>query len=259
MSESVCCVVAWHNPVQRDKFCAAWNVGTIPDWLVFQRDEGWKSCARTKNLGVAESVKRGAEIVVVIDDDMFPTLGVRSLEQVMEAHLKALEPQSVELFVPVTHPISRGTPHMVANRSVRMKTAASMGWWMGIPDWDAMSQIVYGAQAKMEFKPQALYGRYAAISGMNLAFRTEFLPWASFIEVDRYDDVWMALLLMKEAYRRGYCINLGGPVLAHSRQSDPWANLRAEAKYAEENEVLWQTIATSPDTSYESLRKLLPV
>jgi len=77
--------------------------------------------------------------------------------------------------------------------------------------------------------------------------------------VPRFDDIWMGWLFQKEAYRRGYAFNLGGPLVKHSRQSNVWANLRDESVHLERNEMLWRDIAESPETEYGKLRALLPV
>jgi hypothetical protein len=94
---------------------------------------------------------------------------------------------------------------------------------------------------------------------MNIAFKPlDWLPWCRFIDVPRFDDIWMGWLWQKEAYRRGFCFRLDGPMVHHSRQSNVFANLKVEAKHLERNETLWHDIATSPHTEYDDLCKLLP-
>jgi hypothetical protein len=94
---------------------------------------------------------------------------------------------------------------------------------------------------------------------MNVAFRpADWQPWCRFIDVARFDDIWMGWLWQREAYRRGCCFNLAGPVIRHSRQSNVWRNLRAEARYLEETETLWREIATHPSDDYDVLHDLLP-
>ena len=75
----------------------------------------------------------------------------------------------------------------------------------------------------------------------------------------RIDDIWMGWMWQREAYQRGYCFNLSGPMVRHSRQSNVWRNLRDESRYLEENETLWRKIAQHHRADYESLRQLLPV
>ena len=258
-------VVAWHNQEQISRFLNEWGVpltGGLPDWLVLQQDTAREGCAVTKNKGVAEAMRRGAEIVVVLDDDCFPSaecgVGSAELQCLASAHEAALEPQPFDMLLPVTDPPSRGTPYR--ERTVKLPVAASMGFWTGVGDYDAPGQLVHGAEHPMEFHRRAIAFRYFSLCGMNLAFRpADWLPWCSFIDVPRFDDIWMGWLWMREAYRRGYCFNLAGPLVRHSRQSNVWRNLVDEAKHLERNETLWRDIATHPAADYASLRKLLPV
>ena len=259
-------VVAWHNQEQISRFLNEWGVpltGGLPDWLVLQQDTHREGCAVTKNKGVAKAMERGAEIVVVLDDDCFPDLNqpavcARTLPQLAEEHEEALQPQPFDMVLPVTSPPSRGTPYH--ERTVKLSVAASMGFWTGVGDYDAPGQLVHGAEHPMDFHRRTIAFRYFSLCGMNLAFRpADWLPWCSFIDVPRFDDIWMGWLWMREAYRRGYCFNLAGPLVRHSRQSNVWRNLVDEAKHLERNETLWRDIATHPAADYASLRKLLPV
>lgn len=258
-------VVPWVREQQRNEFLARWHVGiTQPPWLIMQHDANHEGCGATKNKGIAAAMERGAEVVVVLDDDCFPPSGGiergqwYSLEEHVGRHIAALKPQQVKLFVPVTAPPSRGTPY--ACHHATLPVAASMGFWNEIGDYCAVRQLAHGS-GPMEFlNAGPMFWRYFPLCGMNLAFRpSEWMPWCRFIDVPRFDDIWMGWLWQSEAYRRGHCFNLGGPLVTHSRQSNVWVNLKQEVPYLEANELLWQNIAFSPLTDYESLSKLLPV
>lgn len=267
-------VVAWHNSEQRDKFLAAWGIKTVPDWLILQQDKNKEGCARTKNKGIEEAIRRGAVIVVIIDDDCYPNqeIGVTPylltasdfdapvLQRFVEAHEDALEPQWVDRFRVITEPRSRGTPYLSENRKILMPTAGSYGYWKEIGDYCGVGQLAYGARTEMKFDQRPIYGDYFSGSGMNFAFRVkDWWPIAQLINVSRFDDIWQSWIWQKIAYSRGYCFNLGGPLVKHSRQSNVWSNLRDEVKYLEENETLWRKIAECPSNEYEQLRRLLPV
>lgn len=250
-------VVAWHNLDQLTKFKRAWSLlGAAPDWLILQRDEDRSGCARTKNAGIQRAIERGFKGVVVLDDDCFPADGIGLLDTLRHAHFHALAPVDVEMFQTVTSPVSRGTPYHT--RTMRMPVAASMGFWRNVGDYDAPAQLVHGATHPMEFRKDPIFGRYFALSGMNVAFSLEWWPWCRFIDVPRFDDIWMGWLFQKHAYAKGYCFNPAGPEVMHSRQSNVWANLRDEAKWLEVNETLWRSIAQSPETDYARLCELLP-
>lgn len=253
-------VVPWCSEQQRDAFLAAWGLSRSahahPSWLVLQHDATRAGCAATKNLGITVARDRGAEVVVVLDDDCYPHGDTTTLERLVEQHLAALRPQRARLFEVVTDPPSRGTPY--GDLSVEMPVAASMGFWAGVGDYCAVRQLATGAPP-MSFKQVATFGRYFPLCGMNLAFRpADWDPWCRFIDVPRFDDIWMGWLWQREAYRRRHCFNLAGPVVRHARQSNAWKNLAAEARHLEANETLWAEIFQHPNDDYESLLALLP-
>ncbi len=258
-----CAVVTpWHNRGQIEAFCEAWAVDPAnpPDYMILQHDASREGCAVTKNRGIAEAVRCGIETVVVLDDDCFPderrSGNPQSLDGLIAKHLEALKPQPVELFEAVTDPPSRGTPY--ESLTVEMPVAASMGFWSDIGDYCAVRQLAYSS-AQMSFSRKTISGRYFPLCGMNLAFRPlEWEPWCSFIDVGRFDDIWMGWLWQKEAYSRGACFNLSGPTVRHSRQSDVWKNLAVEGLYLKENETLWAEIALSKLSTYDELLYLLP-
>jgi hypothetical protein len=247
-------VVPWHNKQQRDAFLAAWNVENIPNYLLLQQDEDKEGCALTKNRGIRNAIDKGADVVVVLDDDCFPE-SHDSLESLIDDHLDALEPQPCEAFQVVTKPPSRGTPYF--NRTPKLEVAASMGFWTGIGDYDAPGQLVYGAKTPMMFKQGSIFGRFFPLCGMNLAFRAKWWPWCQFVDVPRFDDIWQGFLWQKKAYAMGCCFNLNGPLIRHARQSNVWANLRDEVQNLERNETFWQEVNASESLDYDELVGLI--
>lgn len=248
-------VVPYVNRAQLDLFLDAWGVpDPAPPWLVLEPDESRSGCAATKNRGIARAADAGADVVVVLDDDCFPG-ECATLEHHAAAHAAALEDQPVAMFAVVTDPPSRGTPYR--ERTLTMPVAASMGFWTEIGDYCAVRQLV--DDRPMAFRRGPVYGRYFPLSGMNLAFRPrEWMPWCTFVDVPRFDDIWMGWLWQRAAYDRGACFNLDGPSVRHVRQSDVWRNLEVEARHLRASETLWRDIAISPDGSYEALAALLP-
>ena len=245
-------VVPWHNSEQLGKFMDAWNVNESSPQFVFQQDRSRAGCAKTKNAGVAKAIEGGAEIIIVLDDDCFPQWSaLYDINALIAEHVAALQPQPVRMFETVTTPASRGTPYF--NRTIKMPVAASMGFWVGIGDYDAPGQLVHGATKPMKFKQRSIHGRYFPLCGMNLAFRAEEWPWCKFIDVPRFDDIWQGFLWQRKAYAEGKCFNLNGPLVRHSRQSNVWQNLRDEAQNLERNETIWETIAGMPLTTHQEM------
>ncbi len=251
-------VTPWHQEEQKQKFLRAWyilNPGT-PEYLFLQQDKDREGCAITKNRGIHRAIAAGAEVIIVLDDDCFPSDEATSLWQLAQKHIAALDAATPDLFLAVTDPPSRGTPYFTTR--TRMPVSASMGFWTNIGDYDAPAQLVRGAEHPMTFKREIVYGRYFPLCGMNLAFKAEWWPICQFIDVPRFDDIWQGFIWQKIAYARGCCFNLAGPLVTHSRQSNVWANLRAEAPNLEHNETVWQRIMAAETTNYAELVKLLP-
>lgn len=252
-------VVPWHNPKQLENFLKAWDTDESDTRILLQQDSNKEGCAVTKNKGIHRAVEAGADTVVILDDDCFPHPEAHSLARLIDEHHRCLDADTGNLFLTVTNPPSRGTPYFTTNHPTK-RVAASMGYWSEIGDYDACAQLVRGATTPMEFHRKIVRNQFFPLCGMNLAFRpADWLPWCNFIDVPRFDDIWQGFLWQKEAYRRGYCFNLAGPLVRHSRQSNVWANLRDEAVHLERNETLWSDIANSPETEYDKLRALLPV
>ena len=249
-------VVPWHNSEQLERFLEAWGVTTDDPRIIFQHDRDLEGCAVTKNKGVEMARSYGAEVAIVLDDDCFPSEG-QTLEAFISAHEEALEPQEVNMFEVVTDPPSRGTPYF--NRTITMPVAASMGFWLGIGDYDAPGQLVHGAKKPMKFKRKAIYSRYFPLCGMNLAFHTSEWPWCKFIDVPRFDDIWQGFIWQRKAYSEGKCFNLAGPIVEHSRQSNVWRNLREESVNLERNETIWQEVHHMPLSSHSQMvESLMP-
>lgn len=261
MSENFRIITPWWNPAQKEAFLKAWGItGAIPDYLILQQDEKREGCARTKNKGIRKAIDQGAEYIIVLDDDCYPADGEslpdgEALEALAVRHIAALEPQKVIRTTGVMVPNSRGTVYR--NTKITMPVAASMGFWEGIPDFDAASQLVL-SQLPVGDKPpyflKAPQWCYAfPLCGMNLAFRASEWPWCQFINVPRFDDIFCGWIWQRKAYAEGKCFNLSGPMVKHSRQSNVWQNLRDEALNIERNETLWSDIATGPLLPYEEM------
>jgi len=244
-------ITPWHNADQRDKFTAAWGITGEEPFIHLQQDTDRSGCAVAKNRGIVAAIGKGADIIIILDDDCFPNPEAPDMGELIRQHEAALQPQPVEMFEAITSPPSRGTPYFCG--SVEMPVAASMGFWTEIGDYDAPGQLVHGARHPMEFSRKTIHGKYFPLCGMNLAFHSSWWPWCQFIDVPRFDDIWQGFLWQKHAYRLGHCFNLAGPLVRHSRQSDVFANLRDEAPNMERNETLWRDIHESKATGYEEL------
>lgn len=241
MKYAVC--VAWHDEKQKERFLSSWSVDSIPDWLFMEQDKDHSGCAKTKNRAILRALEAKPEFICVIDDDISPSNDTTdTLQKWAEQHALCYHfPERVRVFEAVTEPPSRGTPYLPQNHFLELPVAAVMGFWVGVGDYCAAAQLVRGATTPMKFRKEAFFWRWFPLSGMNVSFRSELWPHFKFDEEhDRWDDIFSGYRLMAEAYRRGYCITTKGPTVRHSRQSDPFKNLKIEAEHAERNETLWR-------------------
>jgi hypothetical protein len=252
--------VAWVNQSQLKDFLEAWSIGQeIPPWLFLIQDEKHEGGSITKNRAIRAAVDCGSEVVVVLDDDCYPSTPGQTLPEFCQQHIEALSPQPVRMFEVVTDPPSRGTPYDTLD--VKMPVAASMGFWTGVGDYCGPRQLAFGATHPMTFSRKTIFGRYFPLCGMNYAFRPRgWHPWFYLVEgVGRFDDIWMGFLWQHEAYRKHYCFNLAGPMVHHVRQSNVWKNLQDETRMLKDNETVWASLeAITDNSSYYELREMLP-
>jgi glycosyltransferase involved in cell wall biosynthesis len=240
-------VVAWHDPKQIALFKKEWDINDDSP-IILQEDKHKEGCAVTKNKGIKRAYDEGADVICVLDDDCHPGPDEmsysRSLRNFIHAHVEALQPQPVQRVISTTSPNSRGTPYR--HTSMLMPVAASLGFWTNFPDYDAITALHLGETAAVKFNQQAIFGNFFPGCGMNFAFCREWIDCAVLIDVPRWDDIWCFWVWQKIAYEKGFCFNLKGPVVRHSRQSNVFQNLREEAPYLEQNETLWEKIAKAP-------------
>lgn len=202
--------------------------------------------AAIKNLGLAFLKSREktlqSEVVIILDDDVFPkgdTIG---------DHLRALE-----MKVPVswmsttivkdTRDYMRGFPYAVREEATVMM---SHGVWYGIPDRDAPSQLVSGAERPVEFFVGAVpKGVYFPLCGMNIAFKWKAAPYVYFAPVsrfqgaERFDDIWMGINLKRAFDENGWAVVTGYAESVHKRASDVWKSLEREVIGLKLNETYW--------------------
>lgn len=243
-------VTPWHRVEVKDQFLREWGVRSVPNWLFLQQDAEHEGCARTKNKGILRAIQAGADIIVVLDDDCYPEAKGMPLAEFVQCHVEALKPQPATAYISTTDPPSRGTTYF--NRTITRPIAASMGFWSGVPDYDAAGQLRH-SDTQPRFNQSVIYGLYFPLCGMNIAFHALQWPWCQFINVPRFDDIFAGYIWQKKAYACGEAFNLAGPTVRHARQSNVFSNLKAEAELLERNETLWSAISAAQLDSHDNL------
>jgi hypothetical protein len=222
-----------------------------------------------KCFGFLKAIERGADLVVVLDDDCLP---VQSDGEFVEPNHTEIAPfirfhnhcltDSQGWVSTVPEVGIRGLPYGSWGRSGQ-HSLVHMGLWTGFPDIDAVHQLAaYNRGEQRTWVPGNLASRfkppggvrimspyqYWPFSGMHFSFVPEALPALYFplsgtgSRYDRFDDVWCGVLLQKVFRHCGLLCSIGEPFVYHSRRSDPIANLRKEAPGIEAHERFWQII-----------------
>lgn len=119
-----------------------------------------------------------------------------------------------------------------------------------MPDLDGPSGLLNPVR---DFEPPrgttfAPPGRYVPMCGMNLAFRREATPLMYFpfqgegSPYRRFDDIWAGVIAKKVCDCMGWTMAFGEPIVEHTRASNPFKNLQAEAAGIELNETFWKQV-----------------
>ena len=188
-----------------------------------------------RNAGTAYAALVGFEVLFTVDDDCKP------IGDTIGDHLKALYQRVPISWMPIGTQYTRGFPYEIRQEAPVM---LSHGVWQGIYDYDAPSQFFRG-YPDMEFYEMTIpKGCYAPISGMNLAFKREAVPYMYFAPredgIARHDDIFMGIVAKREFDKRNWAMVTGYATVEHQKMSSVYANLQKESLGLMLNEVFWQ-------------------
>lgn len=202
-----------------------------------------------RNLAFPNAVREGYDIIITLDDDVFPDENDPILE-----HLEALDRSfPISWFNPFEDGLyMRGFPYGVRTEA---RAVVSHGVWTGIQDFDAPTSLVYGTHpSRYTYRGAIPKCCFTPVCGMNLAFRREVAPLIYFAPMggdtgyQRFADIWMGIHLKRELDARGLALVHGFSTIRHDRKSNVFDNLVAEAEGIRENEFYWQDMK---DGKYE--------
>lgn len=197
--------------------------------------DAWESglisnkCAGVRQLGflyIANCLPE-VEYIITLDDDETP------IGDPIQDHIDQLNRK-----VPISW-ISTGVDEYFRGFPYGVRTEApvmmSHGVWEGSYDWDAPSQLLKGDKRVDFYKGVIPKGIYAPICGMNLGFRREALPYIFFAPVgkfkgaERWDDIFMGVMVIKKFAELNWAITTGYAKVQHLRASNPFTSLAKEA------------------------------
>lgn len=214
-------------------------------WIISRRNAGIRS------YGFWKAFKLGADIIMTIDDDCFPTN-----DDFVSGHLDNLNFKGPEKWLN-TYPdpkwmYSRGIPNKVRNK---VKMGISHGIWSGALDLDGDTESRLPNLLKE--KPYAPirqvipFNYYYPMCSMNLAFTREITPLMFFPMMgespigkkwpyDRYDDIWAGIFSKKIMDHLEIGVVNGSPIVQHKKASKPKENRAKEMSGLKLNEMLWE-------------------
>lgn len=210
-------------------------------WIISKRSDTIRS------YGFYKAYKDGCDMVVTLDDDCLPDKReYENHDDFLSKHIYRLN-HLTERWIWTTKDIKpRGVPYM--NKGYR-EVVINMGFWRNVADFDAPTQLVYGAR---EVEPNILnpvpVGQYFPMSGMNLSFKRDVIPMMYFplmghgYQYDRFGDIWCGIMVKKICDHLGLAITAGSPSVIHDKASNVWVNLQKEAKALSFNEDFWQIV-----------------
>ena len=187
----------------------------------------------------------GYETFITLDDDCYPLYDEYKFGFV-EDHWTMLAMKFPKWVWTTKKHKSRGVPHQnIGERS----NVINMGFWNGVADLDAISQLLLGS---IDLDPKKMRpvpaGVFYPMCGMNLSFKRIALPLMYFLlmgkewEYDRLGDIWAGIISKKICDHFDFTVTSGSPPVLHSRASNVWSNLKKEYPGMEINENFWHII-----------------
>lgn len=237
------------------------SVGTIYHSANAQRALGWQSAEKMgwfttcrRNIGFLEAVKRGAELIVTLDDDNAPkhTDQLHVIESffddssevdVVSSSTGWFDPGSLclakdsfgnETFV--THrgyPLNErhNKPTISYNIAEAMPIGVHAGLWFGEPDIDAIERMVINPDVfHIEPSVKLARGTWAPFDSQSTVFLAKLMPMMMcWPHIGRYDDIWASYLARCIMDELGYSVMYGHPAVSQDRNPhDLMQDLRNE-------------------------------
>jgi hypothetical protein len=232
-------------------------------------------CHAETSFGFLVAFEQGAEIIIELDDDVFPYKDY----SIVDGHIQNLRDSSAPavsssskwyntlLNLVLDKEVNlypRGHPYSPDVRSGSYNTLSksgepviNMGLWTGDPDLDAITILQTGGlngkstirsvQARNS-KVLVDKGTYFAVCSMNTALKRKIIPafyqlYMKLFGIDRFDDIWSGILIKKIADHLGDAACLGAPLIFHDkRPRGVFKDLHAELEGIIINETFWRII-----------------
>ncbi len=199
------------------------------------------NCIQRRNFAMLFAYKRGADIIMTIDDDNYVTDGdclkansvVGSMAEFVSVKsdtgwynvCETLEEEKNRHFFHRGYPVDQRKAAKHASSKTKAKVVVNAGLWLDAPDTDAISWLNFGEINARRFKDEVFgknftleKGVWCPFNSQNTALSRDALP-AYFLNPAqrRYDDIWASFILRKVADHLGHAVSYGYPIVTQKR------------------------------------------
>lgn len=201
-----------------------------------------------RNVGYLMAVENGAEIIILVDDDNYPTNDVDYLKEhsivgqniefdAISDESKWFNICSMIEFNPKRKVYPRGYPYAKRFLDGKIKLTKKTGrviinegLWTCDPDIDSITRLTEDVKGVEVFSESIILdiGTFSPINSQNTAFYRDALPCAYFVlmggninglVIERYGDIWFGYFAKKVIDHMGGFVRFGSPVALHKRNS----------------------------------------
>lgn len=186
-----------------------------------------------------------ANYVYTLDDDCLLIPGTDPIAEHLSVLGKRVPLSWMNTGNGLHTPYFRGVPYEVRNEGT---ITVSHGIWDEVPDLDSATQLTLTGNINPHpnfYQGPIPRGVLAPICGMNVMFTRAMLPDVYYapmgpqVNLHRFGDIWWGCSLLRELWKRNETVYTGLAKIQHSRASDVFKNLAAEAEGLRLNEKWW--------------------
>lgn len=236
----------------------------VPEYL---RDCFCRYTDSVRNFGFVYAANNlDFDYVLTLDDDVAPPPAKDPIAE----HLSVMGKKCSTTWLntaqgtnPDDIPYVRGFPYSVRDEAV---VHLSHGVWIGVPDFDARTQLAYGGDIPKYlnfYRGPVPDLCNMPVCGMNLMVSREALPLlyyapmgpdSGFPDMHRFGDIFMGVSLLREFGDRRWAVWTGTSVVEHTRASDAKKNLALEAVGVEAHDR-WARVGDAAHDYYLAYRE----
>jgi hypothetical protein len=217
------------------------------NWIISRHNAGIRA------FGFWKAYQAGADVIITIDDDCYPTN-----DNFVQEHLDNLDFKNATKWIN-TYPnptwiYTRGFPYKIRNKG---RVCLSHGLWSGALDLDGLVESKLPKLLNEKKYPPIRQiipqGYYYPMCSMNMAFNRDVAPLMFFPMMgenpqgkewpyNRFDDIWAGIFSKKIMDHLQLGVINGSPFVNHRKASKPKDNHLKELSGMNINEVLWKRV-----------------